>query len=40
LAGAPVRHLADVDGEDRPAGALDTIDDFGLNRERADEPSK
>ncbi len=38
LAGAAVRDLPDVDGEDRAAGPLDALDDLGLNRERADEP--
>jgi hypothetical protein len=37
LTRAPVRDLADVNGEDRPASALDTIDDLGLDGERADE---
>ncbi len=32
------RDLADVDGEDRPAGLLDPLDDLGLHRERPDEP--
>ena len=38
LAGAAVRDLADVDGEDRAARPLDALDDLGLDGERADEP--
>jgi hypothetical protein len=37
LPGAAVRDLADVDGEDPAAGLLDSVDDFRLDLERADE---
>ena len=38
MAGAAVRDVADVDGEDRAAGPLDPFDDLGLDGERADKP--
>jgi hypothetical protein len=38
LTSRPVCDLADVDGEDLPAGSLDPLDDFRLDAERPDEP--